>query len=78
MGMAKASVNNRTYEKAGGMAEEILYQIKTVASFVNFEYVTQKYESYISQSLRLGIRGFKAGFGIGFIIFINYGSRCWL
>ena len=78
--MAKAmqqggAVNRETYEKAGGIAEEVIYQIRTVASFVNFDYEKDKYRSYIQQSMEAGIKsGFKAGFGIGFIIFVVYCS----
>ena len=32
-------LSRKTYEKAGGVAEEILYNIKTVSSFVNFYFV---------------------------------------
>ena len=31
-------MGRKTYEKAGGIAEEMLYNIKTVASFSNFEF----------------------------------------
>ena len=78
--MAKAmqqgsSVNRESYEKAGGFAEEVIYNIKTVASFANFEYEKQKYDDYINKSMKAGIKsGFKAGFGIGFIIFVVYCS----
>jgi ABC-type multidrug transport system fused ATPase/permease subunit len=73
--MEQGSVTSRTYEKAGGMAEEVLYQIKTVAAFANFEYEKEKYQSYLSSSLKAGIRaGFKTGFGIGFIVFVIYCS----
>jgi ATP-binding cassette subfamily B (MDR/TAP) protein 1 len=78
--MAKAmqqggAVNRESYEKAGGIAEEVIYQIRTVASFVNYDYEKDKYKSYIQQSMEAGIKsGFKAGFGIGFIIFVVYCS----
>jgi ATP-binding cassette subfamily B (MDR/TAP) protein 1 len=78
--MAKAmqqgsSANRESYEKSGGIAEEVLYQIKTVASFANFDYEVNKYNHWITQSMQAGIKsGFKAGFGIGFIIFVVYCS----
>jgi ATP-binding cassette subfamily B (MDR/TAP) protein 1 len=78
--MAKAmqqgsSINREAYEKAGGIAEEVLYQIRTVASFVNFEYESNHYRYHINKSMNAGIKsGYKAGFGIGFIIFIVYAS----
>jgi ATP-binding cassette subfamily B (MDR/TAP) protein 1 len=78
--MAKAmqqgsTVNKEAYEKAGGIAEEVLYQIRTVASFVNFEFESSNYRYHITTSMNSGIKsGYKAGFGIGFIIFIVYAS----
>jgi ATP-binding cassette subfamily B (MDR/TAP) protein 1 len=57
------------------MAEEVIYQIKTVASFANFEYEHDKYQVFLKDSLKAGIKsGFKTGFGIGFIIFVIYCS----
>jgi ABC-type multidrug transport system fused ATPase/permease subunit len=73
--MDQGSDSYRTYEKAGGMAEEVLYQIKTVASFSNFEFEKKRYFQFLSNSVKAGIKaGFKTGFGIGFIIFIIYCS----
>jgi ATP-binding cassette subfamily B (MDR/TAP) protein 1 len=73
--MQQGSSNMRTYEKAGGMAEEVLYNIRTVASFVNFDFEMEKYQVYLVNSLAAGIKsGYKSGFGIGFIIFIIYSS----
>ena len=34
----------KAQEKAGGIAEELLYNIKTIASFANFDYETQRYD----------------------------------
>ena len=31
-------LSQQTYGQAGGIAEELLYNIKTVTSFVNFDY----------------------------------------
>ncbi len=73
--MEQGSDSYRTYEKAGGMAEEVLYQIKTVASFANFEFEKKRYFDFLKNSVKAGIKaGFKTGFGIGFIIFIIYCS----
>ena len=73
--MKQGTAEARTYEKAGGMAEEVLYQIRTVASFANFDYEKKRYDSFLDSSLKAGIKqGFKAGFGIGFIIFVIYAS----
>jgi len=73
--MNQGSVKSRTYEQSGGLAEEILSKIRTIASFANFEYEISRYNNYISASLKAGIKvGFKTGMGIGFIIFIVYCS----
>jgi len=73
--MTQGSVKSRTYEQSGGLAEEILSKIRTVASFANFEYEIGRYNNYITGSLKAGIKaGFKTGMGIGFIIFIIYCS----
>ena len=40
-------------EKEGGYMEEILYKIKTVASFVNFDFEENNYNKLLEQSLRV-------------------------
>ena len=40
-------LGRKTWEKAGGLAEEMLYNIKTVASFANFEYETRRFNEKI-------------------------------
>ena len=40
--------SRRTYERAGGAAEEMLYNIKTVASFSNFEFEIERFNKLIS------------------------------
>ena len=55
--------SRKTYEKAGGMAEEMLYNIKTVTSFSNFEYEINRFNKMIDivhkfdeqKSCRLGL-----------------------
>ena len=36
-------MGRRTWEKAGGLAEEMLYNIKTVSSFANFDFETKRF-----------------------------------
>ncbi len=73
--MKQGTEEMRTYEKAGGMAEEILYNIKTVASFANFNEEKNRYNQFLTQSRNAGInQGYKTGFGIGYIIFTIYSS----
>ena len=46
--LKKASlVSKKAYEKAGGIAEEILYNIQTVCSFGNFEYEKERFNNNI-------------------------------
>ena len=73
--MKQGNVEMRTYEKAGGIAEEVVYNIQTVIAFANEDYELQRYNDYLQQALKVGVKmGFKNGFGIGFIIFVIYGS----
>ena len=37
-------INLRMQQKAGGIAEELLYNIKTIASFANFDYEISRYD----------------------------------
>lgn len=36
-------IGRKTWEGAGGFAEEIIYNIKTVASFANFDYEFKRF-----------------------------------
>lgn len=73
--MDQGQASNESYINAGAMVQEVLKEIKTVASFANFEYEKEKYNSFIDVAMKAGIKqGFKAGFGIGFIVFIVYNS----
>ena len=60
----------KTWEKAGGIAEEMLYNIKTVASFANFDYELKRFnrEVDIVYNIEL-INACKLAFSIGFLIF---------
>ena len=40
--------SRKTYEKAGGAAEEMLYNIKTIASFSNYEYEIDRFNRLIN------------------------------
>ena len=40
--------SRKTYEKAGGAAEEMLYNIKTIASFSNFEFEIDRFNRMIN------------------------------
>ena len=63
----------KTFEKAGGVAEEMLYNIKTVASFSNFEFEMERYNDLIDRSHNFGLeKAFKLGISLGLIIFIVF------
>jgi len=67
----------QAYTKAGGVSEEVLYQIKTVASFANFEYEMKKFDHHVSKAKQIAIKnGLSAAFGIAFIFFVLYGTYC--
>jgi ABC-type multidrug transport system fused ATPase/permease subunit len=74
-------LSRRTYEEAGGIAEEILYNIKTVTSFVNFDFEIDRFGNLIDfvdnynrkkalfSALSLGIMTFGLYFGFTFTLF---------
>ena len=74
-------LSRRTYEEAGGIAEEILYNIKTVTSFVNFDFELDRFGNLIDfvdsynrkkalfSAFSLGIMSFGLYFGFAFTLF---------
>lgn len=63
-------LSRKTFEKAGGIAEEMLYNIKTVASFANFEFEMKRFNEKIEISHQLDLSTIcKLGFSIGFLMF---------
>ena len=63
-------LSRRTWSTAGGMAEEMLYNIKTVASFANFDYELNKFYQKIEIVWRMDLKNsWKLGFAVGFIKF---------
>ena len=66
-------LSRKTYEKAGGIAEEVLYNIKTVASFANFDFETKRFNSYVDRVEALDAdTGMKLGACLGAMIFFIY------
>ena len=66
-------LSRKTYEKAGGIAEEVLYNIKTVASFANFDYETKRFNQYVEKVQALDAdTGMKLGACLAFLIFFIY------
>ena len=63
-------MSRKTYEKAGGIAEEMLYNIKTVASFANFEFEMKRFNEKIEVCYQIELQTIcKLGFCIGFMMF---------
>ena len=63
-------MSRKTYEKAGGIAEEMLYNIKTVASFANFEFEMNRFNEKIEVCYQIELQTIcKLAFCIGFMIF---------
>lgn len=78
--MIKA-IMNRTiqgfmnYAKAGGIAEEILYSIKTIISFANYKHEKERFGKGINEALSNGLESAKKnGMGMGFLFFIIFGA----
>ena len=75
-------INLKMQQKAGGIAEELLYNIKTVASFANFDYEIKRYNktfesndiNYLENIINPGIVQGIVNFGIylGFAITCIY------
>ena len=63
-------LSRKTYEKAGGIAEELLYNIKTVTSFVNFDYELNRFGSLADQVEKYDKKkAFILGISVGLMIF---------
>ena len=63
-------LSRKTYEKAGGIAEELLYNIKTVTSFVNFDYELKRFGKLVDEVEKYDKRkSLILGFAIGTMIF---------
>ena len=71
MSLKKTIVGARkTYEKAGGVAEELLYNIKTVSSFVNFDYEIERFGELIEKVHNFDKqKAYRLGISIGCLIF---------
>ena len=63
----------KTFEKAGGVAEEVLYNIKTVASFSNFDYEIQRFGALIEKVHDFNKeKAYKLGISIGGVLFFVF------
>ena len=68
--------SRKSYEKAGGMAEEILYNIKTVASFSNYEFEMNRFNKMIDIVHKFDEqKAFRLGLSLGgtlFFVFLTF------
>ena len=63
-------MGRKTWEKAGGLAEEMLYNIKTVTSFANFEFETRRFNEKVELCYQLDLGTvFRLAACIGCLIF---------
>ena len=66
-------ISRKVYEIAGGIAEEILYNIKTVSSFANFEFEINRYNAKIEENYKAQIRKiYILAIFIGLMMFFLY------
>ena len=64
------TISRKTWETAGGIAEEMLYNIKTVTSFANFDYELRRFNEKVEVVYNLDlINSCRVAFIIGFVIF---------
>jgi ATP-binding cassette subfamily B (MDR/TAP) protein 1 len=67
--------NQEAFQKAGGIAEECLKNIKTVTSFANYDYEINRFSTHLEESYKAGVQGaFKAAINNGLLFFIIFGS----
>ena len=68
-------LSRKTYEKAGGVAEEILYNIKTVSSFVNFDFEMERFGALIDEVHVYNVdKAYKVGRSVGAAIAFSHSS----
>jgi ATP-binding cassette subfamily B (MDR/TAP) protein 1 len=69
--------NRGAFEKAGGIAEEVIYNIKTVASFANFDWEKKRFYDKLEESYQAGKKNaLKGGIGNGIIFIAIFGTYC--
>ena len=72
--LKKTMVGSRkSFEKAGGVAEEVLYNIKTVTSFSNFEFEMKRFNKLIDDvHMYNSEKALKLGGSVGVILFFIF------
>ena len=70
------TLSRKAYETAGGVAEEVLYNIKTVVSFGHFDFEKQRFGHYTDLVRRFDAKsGFRlaiATAGVNFFFYLSY------
>ena len=70
-----STLDSRAYESAGAVAEETINNIKTIASFSQFDFEINRYKENSDQSLKSGLRvGLYTGLTMGFLYFVVFAS----
>ena len=70
-----AKANRENFEKAGGIAEEVLYNYKTTASFANFDYERKRFKDRINEAYEAGVTiSWRVGLNNAVIYFFVFGS----
>ena len=71
----------KEYEKAGGLAEEVIFNVKTVASFGNMDQEVKRFDEVLVNSMEAAIsNGLTSGLGMGIVfalIYIAYAVAIW-
>ena len=63
------------YEQAGGIAEEVIHQIKTVTSFANYNYEIERFNSSVDEASKHSvIHGKRSSILTGVYFFIIFGT----
>ena len=69
--------SKKLLEKAGGVSEEILYNIKTISSFCNFNFEIERYNQIIDESFKYESKKLLIeGLAYGLLVFSSLSSLC--
>jgi ATP-binding cassette, subfamily B (MDR/TAP), member 1 len=76
-----SNMDSKAYESAGAIAEETINNIKTIASFSQFDFEISRYKENSEKSLKSGLKvGLYNGMTMGFLyflIFVSYSLAIW-
>lgn len=67
--------SEQKYEEAGGIAEEVIHQIKTITSFANYEYELNRFNKNVEESSKYSvIHGKRSSILMGIYFFVIFGT----